>query len=148
MRASPVDVMGFTKAVLTIVANAPGLLGRRVQLPHIFVFRWQGHLDAEPQEEALLCLEAVEVRSEYGVLLAAHQVDAMWTCIILIIFGFSVFYVIDAQLFNEYPGASEIVFADSVKVRVELQNEVPSPNRTGARLVSGFTAMGKGSLRH
>ncbi|KAJ1174372.1 hypothetical protein NDU88_006194 [Pleurodeles waltl] len=51
----------------------------------------------------------------------------MWAFIIFVTPGFRVREVTDEQLFRKYPGASEIVFADLVKVRVELRNEAPSP---------------------
>ncbi|KAJ1104083.1 hypothetical protein NDU88_001498, partial [Pleurodeles waltl] len=127
IRAAPNDPMAFTKAVFTIVAYVLVPLGHRLQLPCKFMFCQQGHLVTEPQEEALLCLEAIEVRAKYRVLLATDQAGAMWAGPMFVTPGISVWEVIDEQLFSECPGASEIALAGLVRVRVELQSGAPSP---------------------
>ncbi|KAJ1098039.1 hypothetical protein NDU88_003155 [Pleurodeles waltl] len=97
MGAEHVDLLAFTKAILTIIANSPGLLGHSLQLSHKVVFYREGHLDIE---EALLCLEAINVRFEYRVLIATDKLDTMWVCIIFVTPGFSVQEVTDEQLFS------------------------------------------------
>ncbi|KAJ1149362.1 hypothetical protein NDU88_002172 [Pleurodeles waltl] len=95
IRAVPVNLMAFINNVPTIVTNVLGLLGHRLQLVCKFGLLLEGHLDTELQEEGLLCLEAVEVRTEYRVLLATDQADAMEECIIFVTPGFSVHEITD-----------------------------------------------------
>ncbi|KAJ1115226.1 hypothetical protein NDU88_003452 [Pleurodeles waltl] len=116
--------MAFSMPILRIMAKAPELLGQWLQLR--FCAPSGRHHDVRCLGKVMLCFKAVEVGPEYGVLLATHQADAMWTCIIFVMHRCSVQEVNDYQMFSGCPGASETIFADFVKVKIELLNGAPS----------------------
>ncbi|KAJ1182440.1 hypothetical protein NDU88_007630 [Pleurodeles waltl] len=127
IRVAPINLMAFTNTVLTIVANIPGLLGLKVQIPREYGFCQEGHFDTAPQEKGLLCLKAVKLWPEYMVLLATDQTDTMWAYIIFLTPGLNIREITDEQLFSECTRESEIVFTDLVKIRIELRSGAPSP---------------------
>ncbi|KAJ1133178.1 hypothetical protein NDU88_011475 [Pleurodeles waltl] len=132
IRGVPSDLNAFTNAVLTSIANAPGLLGHKLHLSREFVFHHEGHHSRKPQEEALLCLEAVELWPECrgpaghqpsGRNVGGRNVGMHHLCET----RFQYTVVTDDQLFSACPGASEIFFDDVVTVMVELRNGVHHP---------------------
>ena len=119
---SPTDQTALTKAVLTIVANSPVLMGQKLQLPKQFLFRREGQHECEQKEETLLDIEGAELRPGCGVLQATDDTGIMWACVIYLTSG-RLRRIADEQLLGDYPEASTIVFEDVVEVRVQLQNK-------------------------
>ena len=132
IRARPTDLLAFTRAVYTIIADIPELTGKLVELPKNFLFRRQSPHSEALDKDLILEIEALEVSPTYGTLMANDHTGAMWACVIFHDPNMQVGDISDDQLFVDNSRRAVIVFQDSVLLRTTLETRPAVPRNVSS----------------
>ena len=124
LRARVTDPEAFARGITTPVGETPVMLGRSVQLPKEFLFRPQVQHEREPNANEVLYLQALEITSTCGIMMATDYNHNMYGCVVFLNPDMRVRDK-DQEPFGGLPNSTSIVFEEHIPVQVCLEVRPP-----------------------